>query len=84
MLATAQNYTWIEAASLAGPLQAVEAGVNDTQLDRMLQKGSVALQGAPLYCPAVQLSKDELRQQVQLLSDGLLGRGELCCWLSGH
>jgi hypothetical protein len=65
------EYSWLLDATSGAPddgSPAVEAGISDAQLDKqMTDDGGV--------CPIVQLSKEDLRSQIQLLPDGLLGRG---------
>jgi hypothetical protein len=67
-------YSWLSRDALpvsSGTPVAVEAGVTDTALDALLRKEPP---GAP--CPVVRLSSAEVRQQIMLLSDGLLGTGK--------
>jgi hypothetical protein len=69
--ATMHEYVWLLAATSADPndeVPAVEAGITDTQLDQQMADNGGT-------CPIVQLSKEGLRSQIQLLPDGLLGRG---------
>jgi hypothetical protein len=69
--ATMHEYSWLPGTTSGNPNEnapAVEAGITDTQLDKQMA-------GAAGTCPIVQLSKEDLRSQIQLLPDGLLGRG---------
>lgn len=92
--ATAFSYTW----GITCPgLVPVEAGVNDLQLDSMMVDAkeaassqvisqSAANQATKVVsceAPIMQLTKEDVRQQIVLLQDGLLGRGEhrmVCLW----
>jgi hypothetical protein len=68
----------------------VEPGVNDVALDALVARvaaageaqagttaGGPGTGATPTACPIVQLSAQELRDQVHLLRDGLLGKGAL-------
>ncbi len=64
------DYVWLLGTPTEEPNDApvVEAGITDTQLDKQMAEDVGT-------CPIVQLSKNDLRSQIQLLPDGLLGRG---------
>jgi hypothetical protein len=69
--ATMHDYVWLLGTPTEDPdndAPAIEAGISDAQLDKQM-----AANGG--MCPIVQLSKEDLRSQIQLLPQGLLGRG---------
>jgi hypothetical protein len=66
------GYTWLplELESAGADSEAVECGISDTRLDKL---AATAPDG---QCPIIQLSKEELHEQVQLVPSGLIGRGK--------
>lgn len=86
MRTTAMSYAW--AVNPKSEVH-IEAGINDVQLDRMkteypCQTSSGCYDPGHAthdQCPVVvQLTAEQVRKQIVLLQDGLLGRGEhMCC-----
>jgi hypothetical protein len=77
---TAREYTWATPKQSAAAGAPVEASINDTELDKLLAAGGAG--GTTLTAlrvvtqsPVVQLTAKQVREQIKLLPDGLLGRG---------
>jgi hypothetical protein len=67
---TALAYSWADAAP-DDDSPAVEAGVNDHLLDRLYRPDD------QFSCsPVIELTSDQVAEQVQLIRTGLLGKGE--------
>lgn len=75
MRTTAHDYSWVPRTKDLTKHVPIEAGLNEGELDRLVAGTAGSSAQEPTPSPIMRLTSAELRDQVQLVPNGLMGQG---------